>query len=75
MSLLESNARRVKNLTPLGLWLFIVSRVLLAFGLGVLAMVYVPQFAFRVAWPLVGIGVVLFAVAFIGFTRPEKPWS
>jgi hypothetical protein len=72
---LEANARKVKNLSPLGIWLFIVGRVLTAFGLGTLAMIYAPAFASRIAWPLVGVGTVLFAVALIGFTRPEKPSS
>jgi hypothetical protein len=43
--MLERNRSRVQNLTGLEVWFFILGRVLLAFGLGVLAMAYVPAFA------------------------------
>ncbi len=41
--MLDSNAVRVKNLTGMEIWLFIIARVLAGFGLGVLGMRYFPQ--------------------------------
>ncbi len=72
MKLLESNARRVQNLSPFGIWLFIFGRVLAAFGLGILAMAYFPAFAFPAGLPLVVAGVIALVVAFIGFGRSKK---
>jgi glucan phosphoethanolaminetransferase (alkaline phosphatase superfamily) len=63
MAMLETNRTRVKNLTGLEIWLFIIGRVLVAFGLGVLAMIYFPSIASGFAWPsiLVGMGVLVVA--------------
>jgi len=40
MSLLDSNSRRVKDLSPIGISFFIVGRVLVALGIGILAMAF-----------------------------------
>ncbi len=71
MKLLESNAERVKSLSPVGIWLFIVGRVLVALGVGILAMAYFPQFALVAAWPLVGVGCVVLLLALRSFRRVE----
>jgi hypothetical protein len=71
MSLLEENQRRVRNLSPKEIWLFIVGRVLLALGLGILAMAYFPSIAFPAALPLIGVGVVFLMIAFKGYGRKE----
>ena len=63
MSILEANQRKVRSLGPAGIWLFIVGRVLAAFGLGILAMSYFPAVAFPVAIPVIVIGVALLAIA------------
>jgi hypothetical protein len=46
--MLNWNAGKVKNLTGTEIWLFIVSRVLVGFGLGVIGVRYFP----RIAGPL-----------------------
>jgi len=48
--MLEGNRSRVQNLTSLEIWLFIIGRVLVAFGVGVLAMIYLPATAANLAW-------------------------
>ena len=73
MKLLEANARRVQNLSPIGIWLFIIGRVLAAFGLGILAMAYFPSYAFPAGVPLVLAGVIALAVAFTGLGRSKDP--
>jgi membrane-associated phospholipid phosphatase len=75
MNLLEREAQHVKNLSPRGVRLFISGRVLLAFGLGSLLALYVPQRAIHLAWPLVGLGILLIVVAILGFTQPPKSQS
>lgn len=52
----EGNRRRVQNLTGLEIWLFIIGRGLIAFGLGVLAMIYFPALAASIAWPTILMG-------------------
>jgi hypothetical protein len=71
MNLLESNARRVRRLSPMGIWLFIVGRVLAAFGLGILVMAYFPRVAFPAALPLIGAGLVLLVIALRSLVRGE----
>ena len=71
MNFLDANQRRVKNLTPWGIWLFIVGRVTVALGLGILAMAYFPQVAFPAALPLIGVGLVMLVVAFLGMRSDD----
>lgn len=66
---LESNRRRVQNLTGGQLWLFILARVLLAFGVGVLARTYYPGVVGPLAWPAIGVGIILFVLAARGLVR------
>jgi len=72
MNLLKANARKVKALSPVGLWLFIIGRVLAALGLGMLAMAYFPRLASWAAWPLVVAGIVALVTAFGFFGRGNK---
>jgi hypothetical protein len=73
--MLEGNRRRVQNLTGLEIWLFIIARVLVAFGVGVLAMIYVPLVAANLAWPAIVVGLVALVVASRGLLRkrPIEP--
>jgi hypothetical protein len=66
---LESNRRRVQNLTGLEIWFFIISRVLVAFGLGVLAMAHFPSVASPLAFPIVIAGILILLVASRGLLR------
>lgn len=69
--MLNWNAGKVKNLTGLEIWLFIIGRGLAAFGIGVLAMRYFPQFVEPLGFPTIVIGLLLFVVAAKGmFRRP-----
>ena len=73
--MLKSNAERVKRLTPLEIWLFIVGRVLIGFGFGVLAVQYFPQVARDLGVPAIGLGALLFIVAAIGLFRKQESGS
>jgi hypothetical protein len=70
--MLEGNRRRVQNLTGLEIWFFIIGRVLLAFGLGVLAMIYVPDIASFSAWPTIAVGIVFLLLASRGIFRKAR---
>jgi hypothetical protein len=65
----------VQSLTGLEIWLFIIGRVLVAFGIGALAMAYYPSVASTLAWPAVLAGIVILLVGSRGLFRrpPEKP--
>jgi hypothetical protein len=63
------NASKVRQLSPAEIWLFIVGRVLVAFGLGVFAARYVPAVADSAAFPSVIVGAVLLALAAKGLWR------
>ena len=67
--MLEGNRRRVQNLTGLQIWFFILGRVLLAFGLGSLAMAYAPALASVAVWPSIAVGVILLVLASRGMFR------
>jgi len=67
--MLERNRSRVQNLTGLEIWFFILGRVLLAFGLGILAMAYAPSLASVTVWPAIGAGVILLVLASRGMFR------
>jgi hypothetical protein len=69
MSLLKWNQKKVQNLTPLEIWLFILGRVFIGFGVGVVAMQYWPD---KVAWsglPALVIGLAFFVFAAKGLAR------
>ena len=67
--MLRANARRVQNLTPTEIWLFLLGRVLVAFAAGVFVTEYFPQIAAPIAIPTFVIGAVLFAIAAKGLWR------
>jgi hypothetical protein len=69
--LLKSNHRKVQNLTPWEIWGFIVGRVFVSFGLGVLAVQYWPQIVGSLGIPTVIIGFVLLLFAAKGLRRKE----
>jgi hypothetical protein len=70
--MLSWNKRKVQNLSPGEVWLFIVARVVVGFGLGVLAMRYFPATFGPLGIPAVVIGVILFAIAAKGLFRETK---
>ncbi|HSI15247.1 MAG TPA: hypothetical protein VK961_24575 [Chthoniobacter sp.] len=73
MRFLNWNHQRVQNLTPLEIWGFIAGRVLMSFGLGVLAVQYYPQIAGLLGIPTLVIGILLLAFAAKGLRRKERP--
>lgn len=66
---LGANHRRLQRLTPAEVWLFIIGRVLAAFGLGILAARYLPGLAAALVWPAVVAGLLCLAVASRGLWR------
>jgi hypothetical protein len=71
MSILDWNSTKVKNLTGAEIWLFIVARVLIGFGAGILAYRFYPQIAGSLGWPAVLLGFVLFLIAAKGLARTK----
>jgi peptidoglycan/LPS O-acetylase OafA/YrhL len=67
---LKANHTRVQRLTPREVWLFIIGRVLAAFGVGILIARYQPRLAGSLAWPALLAGVLCLAVASRGMLRP-----
>ena len=67
--MLAWNQRKVRQLTPGELWLFIIGRVLVAFGLGVIAMQRLPALVAPLGWPVAIGGVVLLLIAAKGMAR------
>ena len=70
--MLKWNAAKVRNLTGMEVWLFIIARVLIAFAVGVLAARHFPQVADALVRPALLIGVTLFLMAARGMFRPTK---
>jgi hypothetical protein len=69
--MLKWNAAQVKKLTGTEIWLFIIARVLIGFGLGILAVRYFPSVADTLGVPALGSGALLFAIASIGLFRQK----
>ena len=69
--MLSWNQRKVRQLTPLEIWLFIVGRVLSAFGLGLPVAQYLPGVAF-VGWAALATGAVLLVLAWRGLVRGAR---
>ncbi|HEY1424461.1 MAG TPA: hypothetical protein VGF20_13490 [Candidatus Acidoferrum sp.] len=67
--MLNWNAKKVKNLTGTEIWLFIVARVLIGFGAGVLGVRYFPGVISPLGFPALLVGIVLFLVAAKGLWR------
>jgi uncharacterized protein involved in response to NO len=70
--MLKWNATRVRRLTGTEIWMFIVARVLIGFGLGALAVHYFPAVASTLGVPALGLGALLFAIASIGLFRQSS---
>lgn len=73
MRFLNWNHKKVQNLSPWEIWMFIAGRVYMSYGIGVLAMRYYPQAVYRSGCPALVLGLVLLIVAAKGFLR--KPSS
>jgi hypothetical protein len=73
MNALKSNHRRVKNLTPLEIWAFIVGRVLVAFGFGVLAVKYFPTVVSPLGIPALTVGLIVLMFGAKGLARQPVP--
>jgi hypothetical protein len=73
MRFLNWNHKKVQNLTPYEIWMFIAGRVFMSFGLGVLAMQYYPQVTSRAGIPTLVLGALLLAIAAKGFARKSEP--
>jgi hypothetical protein len=67
--MLKWNAGKVKNLTGTEIWLFLVARFLIGFGMGVLGVRYFPEFAGPLGLPALIVGLLLFLVAAKGLWR------
>lgn len=67
--MLAWNQRKVRQLSPGELWLFIIGRVLAAFGIGVLAMRSFPDLVGPLGLPAVLVGLVLLLIATRGLFR------
>jgi hypothetical protein len=67
------NQRKVRQLTPGEIWLFIIGRVLAAFGLGIIAMQRLPRLVSPLGWPAAVAGVVLLVIAGRGMLRRAAP--
>src|SRR4051812_4215914 len=63
------NQRKVRQLTPGEIWLFIVGRGLAVFGLGALTTRYVPALAGTPGVVIVALGVAVLHMAGKGFAR------
>ena len=73
MKFLNWNHVKVQNLTSWEIWFFVAGRVLMSFGLGVLAVMYIPDIAIPLAYPALVIGFILIVLAGRGlFRSPEK---
>lgn len=69
--MLNWNARKVKSLTGTEIWLFILARVLVGFGLGVLGARYFPEIAGPLGYPALVVGLLLFLVAAKGLDQSK----
>jgi hypothetical protein len=72
MNFLKWNQHKVQQMSPGELWMFIVGRVLVALGLGILLMEFFPGIAVNLAWPALILGLVLLVVAAKGLFRKSR---
>ena len=70
--MLNWNAQKVKNLTGTEIWLFIIGRVLIGFGLGILGVRYFPSFVGSLGLPALAVGLLLLLVAVKGLWRKNS---
>jgi hypothetical protein len=69
MRFLNWNHRKVQDLSPGEIWMFITGRVLMSFGGGILSMIYFPDVAKWLALPSIVIGFILLIFAAKGLFR------
>ena len=69
MKFLNWNQKKVQNLTPWEIWMFIAGRVFMSFGLGVLAMQFFPEIAIWLVLPTIVLGFILLIFASKGLFR------
>jgi hypothetical protein len=67
--MLQWNAQKVSNLTPVEIWLFILGRVLVAFAIGVIAARNFPRVAEPAAVAAMIVGAVMLGIALRGLAR------
>ena len=67
--MLAWNQRKVRQLTPREIWLFIVGRGLAAFGLGAVTTRYIPSLAGTLGIFIIVLGVLALLIAGRGFAR------
>lgn len=73
MSPLKWNHRKVQSLTPWELWMYILARGFMGFGVGVMAMQYYPRLFACSGLFMFVIGLILFSLAVIGLKRKSPP--
>ena len=70
--MLNWNAGKVKSLTGAEIWLCIVGRVLIGFGVGVLGLRYYPQIAGPLGFPVLAVGFLMLLIAAKGLLRSRS---
>jgi hypothetical protein len=73
MRFLNWNHKKVQNLTPWEIWMFIAGRVFMSFGIGVLAMRFYPQSVSWSGFSTFILGIVLLGMATKGLLRKSPP--
>jgi hypothetical protein len=73
--MLTWNANKVNQLTGGEIWMMIVGRVLIGFGIGALCMQVFPKFAGVAAVPAVILGLVILGIAARGMMRSNSDKS
>lgn len=69
MGLLKWNQKKVQNLRPIEIWMFIAGRVLVGFGLGALVIQIFPNWANLLTLPPLILGIILLLLASKGLLR------
>jgi hypothetical protein len=72
MPILNWNAEKVKNLTGMEIWLFIIGRLLFGFGVGVVGAHDFPEIVGPLGFPALLVGLLLSVVAAKGFWRSNS---
>jgi hypothetical protein len=72
MGLLKWNQRKVRQMSPGELWMFIIGRGLVALGLGILLAEYFPLAGRYLAVPFIVVGLVVLLVGARVFFRQAK---
>ena len=66
---MDANRARVRNLSGGEIWLFVMGRVLVGFGLGIAAMAYWPGVFSTLGLPISVVGCVILAIGAKGLFR------